>query len=240
MSEKDRVLLLDFDGVLCNGLDEMLIVSYNTYYKCDLRYVDSISSAQRIFFYQNRWMVRPAGEYFILWKAYELFKNIDIKIFHYLKLQFLEEIQLFQSSFYKQRDALKDDLEYWLSLHKTYQNVSEFLLKPESKFFIITNKDKESVEILAKYFGYFSKIRDIYSKEISVYKEQLIKRLLSDYQFDYTSNKFIFIDDNITNLDEVASMKEDIVTIFTSWGYMGDVDSEQHKKIYNMSDFIGF
>jgi hypothetical protein len=237
---KDRILLLDFDGVLCNGLDEMLIVSYNTFYRTNYRFINQINSSQKFFFYQNRWMVRPAGEYFVLWKAYELFKNIDIKTFHYLKIQFSKEVKLFQYDFYKKRDFLQEDLDYWLSLHKTYQNVSEFLKNPENNFFVVTNKDRQSIEILANYFGYFSKIRDIYSKEISVHKKQLILKLLNDYHFDYTSNKFVFIDDNITNLDEVASMKEGIQTIFTSWGYMGDIYPKKHKKIYNMSDYVAY
>mgnify|MGYP000483544164 CR=1 FL=1 len=63
MSDNKRVFLLDFDGVLCNSLDECLIVSYNTYYKMDNNTIDTIPMNHRDYFYENRKIsVGEAGE----------------------------------------------------------------------------------------------------------------------------------------------------------------------------------
>ena len=210
MSDNKRVFLLDFDGVLCNSLDECLIVSYNTYYKMDNNTIDTIPMNHRDYFYENRWLVRPAGEYCVLWKAFESGLNINEIVFGKLKMEYSEDIDKFQKLFYNNRAQLKSNMPHWLSLHETYDNIKNFIYNSKEEIFIVTNKDKQSVELLSKYFGYFDKIINIYSMEISFNKTTLIKKILQDYRYNTKETLFIFVDDNIENLKEVDTMQNDI------------------------------
>ena len=238
MQQTESIFLLDFDGVLCNSLNESLIVSYNTYHKCNLRSIKNISSKECEYFYNNRWLVRPAGEYFILWKGYELGININQLMFNKLKTKYHESISSFHKSFYNQREELKKNISYWLSLHKTYDNVKNFLVNTQDKIFIVTNKDERSVVSISKHFGYFDKIKDIYSMEISFNKKVLVKKIFNDYKVNLKEQSIFFIDDNIENLIEIDSMPEHINAILATWGYVGNIDRINFKKITNMDTFI--
>jgi len=239
MKIQNRVFFLDFDGVLCNSLNESLIVSYNTYHKTSIKDLNQIPKQSREYFYNNRWIVRPAGEYYVLWKAYDMSINIDKKIFKKLKNENNSHIISFQKDFYLFREKLKKDLSYWLSLHETYHNVKEFLTTTEDELFIVTNKDKKSVELLSKYFKYDKKILSIYSMEISFDKKVLIKMAINDNNIDILNSELIFIDDNVSNLNNIDKMDENINTYLATWGYLDNTGLNFNNRLINMDLFIG-
>ena len=66
----DAIYVLDFDGVLCDSVDECMLVSYNSFNDTNIIKISDISLNFRTYFYENRYHVRPAKEYFLLCKAY--------------------------------------------------------------------------------------------------------------------------------------------------------------------------
>ena len=67
---KEKVLVLDFDGVICNSIDECLLTSYNTYFGEKYKSLTSIPKDNKDFFYKHRQYVRPAREFSLIHKAF--------------------------------------------------------------------------------------------------------------------------------------------------------------------------
>ena len=100
MKSKEIVLALDFDGVICNSIDECLITSYNAFYNTKINNVSEIPDDIQSFFYTYRHYVRPAREYYLLHKALQKkLTNFDLKIFHQLKNKYKQESRLFEPCF---------------------------------------------------------------------------------------------------------------------------------------------
>ncbi len=66
-----KILCLDFDGVLCDSIDECLLTSYNAYFEKYFDKIEKINQKFKNYFYEYRYFVRPAGEYLIIYKAFE-------------------------------------------------------------------------------------------------------------------------------------------------------------------------
>ena len=224
MKSNEIVLALDFDGVICNSIDECLITSYNAFYESEINNVSDIPDDIKSFFYTYRHYVRPAREYYLIHKAFQKkLTNFDLKIFNQLQNKYRHESRLFEPRFYKMRSFLKQDKEHWISLHRIYDHVREFFWSYENEFFIVTTKDKDSVEILSEHFGFRKKIKDIFSKEISTDKRRLFKNLFSKYDQYLVNNKLAFVDDNEFHLAQVQDFPLELY--FAAWGY----SCEQHK-----------
>ena len=86
----NKLLLLDFDGVIVNSIDECLLTSFNAFQQFENTgvSVDDLSNialpCQR-YFNSNRNFVRPAAEYYLLHRAYtDNIEIIDSKSYHEL------------------------------------------------------------------------------------------------------------------------------------------------------------
>lgn len=234
MIDSDQIVLLDFDGVLCNTIDESMIVSYNCYFNENNEQISTILATAREYFYKHRWRIRPAGEYFVLWKAFETGSELNSVSFQVMKNEYSQQMAKFQHLFYQGRESLKKDYKNWLSLHRTYDNIHTFMYEAKQEFFVVTNKDLDSVESLAKYFGYYELIRGIYSMEISTSKRVLVQKLISDNDYDEKRARFIFVDDSAENLNEIADMRINVKTFLADWGYFGDITHDSHERISSL------
>lgn len=235
MKSNEIVLALDFDGVICNSIDECLITSYNAFYESEINNVSDIPDDIKSFFYTYRHYVRPAREYYLIHKAFQKkLTNFDLKIFNQLQNKYRHESRLFEPRFYKMRSFLKQDKEHWISLHRIYDHVREFFWSYENEFFIVTTKDKDSVEILSEHFGFRKKIKDIFSKEISIDKRRLFKKLFSKYDQYLVKNKLAFVDDNEFHLAQVQDFPLELY--FAAWGYSGKQYIHSFKPLKKMQE----
>tara|TARA_B100001250_G_C19810694_1_gene795568 strand:- start:2623 stop:3330 length:708 start_codon:yes stop_codon:yes gene_type:complete len=217
---KEKVVVLDFDGVLCNGIDECLIVSYNSYYGVNIDSKSSLSEDFINFFYKHRSFVRPPSEFYILYKAFEKDKiNLSMESFNCMKKELSTEIKSFEKCFFQNRDILRQNPELWFSFHTIYEEATNFLESYKDRFFILTTKDENSVKLLSNKFGFSEKIRDIFSKEISSNKAILFDTFFSKYGAEFRDKRVIFIDDNEWNLADVINFPIDLY--FAPWGYSG-------------------
>jgi len=234
------IMIFDFDGVLCNSIDECMLVSLQAYRsEHNIKFQD-ISDKMKTYFYKYRYLVRPAGEYYLLWKSFfEDIKDIEIE-FDNLKKDYNLEISVFRSKFFYFRSLMKKNETYWNSLHKLYKNTLQFFELNFENQFILTNKDKDSVIRLAKYHGYHDKIQSVYSSDISDDKSVLFQTMLDDYPHLFEERKsFYYIDDSVQNLEKVhASYNQllDITCIEAAWGYSTVTVSASYAKINNILD----
>ena len=236
MKSTNIVLALDFDGVICDSIDECFLTSYNVYHKKTAS-ISDIPEENRNFFYKYRFYVRPAREYFLIHKAFQQdIKYLDLKIINQLKIKYINEMNFFEKEFYVYRDILKQSGMYWLSLHKVYDHVRRFLRKYQGRFFIVTTKDRNSVEVLSEYFSFHKKILDIFSKEISIEKNKLFAKLFTKHREYLKDKKLFYVDDSEWELANIQNWPLDC--FFASWGYTGRQENHSFKSIKNINELF--
>ncbi|SVD48348.1 uncharacterized protein METZ01_LOCUS401202 [marine metagenome] len=230
------VFIFDFDGVLCDSIAECMIVSLNTYRSAFSSSTGDITNSMREYFYNYRYLVRPAGEYFLIWESYYHNKNFKKITFEDMKKTMIVQINEFQNMFYVYRQRMKQNIDYWISLHKCYSNTLQFFKKYRKNIFILTNKDKDSVEKISSAHGYSDRINEIYSKEISTDKSKLLNELLNNNKHLYNGYNIIYIDDNIKNLNIISTLNiPNLICIHARWGYC---DNFVNKSYFHINDII--
>ena len=108
---------------------------------------------------------------------------------------FSKEMNKFEKIFYRKRKFLQNKPDIWLAYHTLYKNVVESIRELPSQFFILTTKDRYSVEMLATHFGFINQIENIFSKEISTNKSDLFKQFFNQYHYFANQYRIIFVDD---------------------------------------------
>tara|TARA_B100001750_G_C15456297_1_gene571773 strand:+ start:576 stop:1283 length:708 start_codon:yes stop_codon:yes gene_type:complete len=231
---KKTIYVFDFDGVLCDSINECMITTYNAYNKTEIFNLDEIPEGFRDFFYQHRSYVKPAKEYFLLCEAF--YNKIDLSYnkFNKMKKRLSKKMQLFEDHFFNQRKLMQKNQRVWLSYHKMYRHVSTFISELSSKFYIITNKDLYSVKILSNYFRFDDRIKNILSKEISNDKKILFKYFFDMILYNKDETRIIFVDDNEDNLSRVKNYP--IELYFAKWGYAKKQINNSFNEINSLQD----
>ncbi|MDP2923769.1 MAG: HAD hydrolase-like protein [Candidatus Omnitrophota bacterium] len=247
---KKGILIIDFDGVICDSINECFLVAYNAYsslkdgvmaQKWRFNF-DGPLSLKRHFFL-NRHLVRPAKEYFILFKAFDDSGNNQIseKKFKYLANKYKNESLAFGKEFYKTRERFRRKYpKKWLRLHKIYPGIAEGIrsLSKTFKIYVSTTKDRGSVKAL--FLQNRIKIADrfIYTKERGLSKSETVKIIC--VKNGRRPEDVWFIDDNITYLDEL--LKLNINCCLAKWGYISkdSVAMARKKKYKNFAGFNAF
>ena len=99
----NTIYILDFDGVICDSIDECMLVSYNSFNETNLINIDDVPCNFRSYFYKYRYHVRPAKEYFLLCKAFTENINLSISNFEEFRKIYEYEMNNFESIFFQKR-----------------------------------------------------------------------------------------------------------------------------------------
>jgi FMN phosphatase YigB (HAD superfamily) len=232
---RDTIYCFDFDGVLCDSMDESLVMSYSAYFSQSVKSVSEIDPDLRDFFREHRHMVRPAEEYYILYYAYERGERvIGPDRFARLKADLAEKMKTLADRFYAYRVRLRKDLDYWVGLHRPYSQCSGFLEKREQPFFIVTNKDRDSVVALARHYGYSDRIAGIYSREMAIKKTVLLEKLFEERGLSPSTSRIVFVDDHEGTLTELKTMPLDLY--LAAWGYTRGLNSGAFRLIHSLDE----
>jgi len=216
-----KILALDFDGVICNSIDECLLVSYYAYTNTsDLSFdFSEINSNYKKQFRKYRYLVGPAHQFYYLWEIIinnnENIPEIFNKINSNKKLE-----EGFSNKFYTiRKELINDNYQRWIRLNPFYDDL--FLILKENidlnDLYIVTSKDLISVNKLLISNSIYIDIEHIFSRELSFSKVKLFKLLNDKYQIPY--NNIIFVDDKISHLIEVKSLG--VHCYLSMWGYIG-------------------
>ena len=230
------IYILDFDGVLCDSIDECMLTTYNAFNHTELINIDDIPDQFKLYFYKYRYHVRPAKEYLLICKAYLKNKDLSYPIFVEMRKSYEKEMKIFEDGFFNKRKFLKKNIDIWLSYHKIYEHANQIISSLSNKFFILTTKDRNSVEMLANHFGFSNKVENIFSKEISTNKSVLFTYFFKQYHSLTNGNQVIFVDDNEFHLADVKHFPLEL--FFAKWGYAGSQKLNNFKEINSLMELI--
>jgi len=217
-----KYIALDFDGVICNSINECMLVSFCSYFNIKITndIFSNISNDQKDKFRQYRYLVGPAFEYYSLWESIENAKSKDSIINYFTGINPSKEIIVKnQKNFYKNRiDFKTKDFTNWSRLNPFYKEIHEALIakKDLSNIFIVTSKDYLSVVELLKYNNIPINKKQIYSYEKNLDKKILFEELLDEYKID--KSDIVFIDDKLSHLENVTAFG--IKSFLALWGYI--------------------
>ena len=230
-----KIIALDFDGVICDSIDECLLVSYNAFNeKSTIDNIDFSDIQEGIAnnFKHYRYLVGPAKDFYFLWKSIFVHREtlIDIaNIYLELKKSDINQELPFVERFYTLREQLKKKyFNHWASLNPFYEEIKNLLIKIKDKqnLFILTAKDTDSVVDLLNENNIDIRHSHIYGREINLDKRHLINKMIKNHGI--SKKDIVFIDDNISNLIEVK--KIGISGFLATWGYNSDYDKNEADK----------
>jgi phosphoglycolate phosphatase-like HAD superfamily hydrolase len=232
-----KVLALDFDGVLCDGLLEYFQTAWRTY--CHLWSVTDSVPREEVAeqFYQLRPVVETGWEMPVLIRAI-LLETPVAKIFDNwpaIAQQILLESNLQAVQVAAALDQVRDqwiasDLSSWLALHRFYPGVitrlKQFLAEAVQPV-IVTTKEGRFVEQLLQEQGIELAPNQIFGKEVQRPKHQILRELLAtaEYQLQATTELW-FIEDRLKTLQSVQNQPDlsGVKLYLADWGYNTPTD----------------
>jgi len=237
------VLCLDFDGVIVDSIDECFLTAYNSYFVFTGRQenvITEINKTDNIVykeFLKNRYLVRPAREYYVLMKL--LFNypgKISLKRFSEEVTMSSELLSDFEKIFFSTRkEFIQSNKEKWLSLHRLYSEFSDTWeqVKKIYKVFIVTNKNVEAVNTLFEHFKIKIAKKNIYGYEKVKSKNETVKHIAS--LLNIPLNKVLFVDDSPQTIKELT--EKGIRAYLAEWGYFSQ-KKLKHNSIKHMGELL--
>ncbi len=215
---KDKVLVLDFDGVLVDGTPECLETSfdawtqYNRQEGCSSGIFERDDEAFKEFFNRVRPLVRGGGEYLVLYKFW-LLGCVDVSREEFVEASqaCLVEQEAYSKIFYDARsERVKKDHDAWCELHTPKRELMS-LLREKSKSslaYIATLKDKHSVARLLAYYSVPLDGIKILDRDDIGSKLDALQEIEELEGID--SSGLVFVDDNPLHLIPLATLYPNI------------------------------
>jgi phosphoglycolate phosphatase-like HAD superfamily hydrolase len=238
MKNSIEVLVLDFDGVICDSRNECLDLSLNCFLDMEPSYTfasteNSLAQAND-YFLECRGLVRPARNFYLLWiLAFQHpAPSCSVVELELMAPEYEAKLKEFERLFFNRRkNMLRNDPEGFIALNAFYSDVQETLDKLTLPTYIVSTKDADSIKLLLKSnnikvenvfgFGPKSKVENI---ETIIAKHSVAPQAVA------------FVDDNPLHLDDVA--KAGVRTLWASWGY-GPQDFGEHRYLEQFAEIVG-
>jgi len=227
------MLIFDFDGVLINSLDEVVLTAYNAATDSLFTSMSEVPADLVKVFKNNRFHVQPIGDAVALmdWCIENRHRNRH-KILSPEEYRTIAEgaesalgdrtnlIYDFRKRF------IEKDPGRWFALHQTYQPLWDELIRHKNlSFAILTNKNHDATLRLCRHFGLNIDAMDIYSGDNGVTKVANMLQI----QVRFSGQQFLFIDDSVKNLQELDHHfnrgKKLLSPALAAWGYIGAEDA---------------
>lgn len=221
-----EVVVFDFDGVISNSIEECFLVSYHAYKgktKVDSDFFEVDEPKTKPLFFQYRYLVGAAYEYFFLWEAIDQWLVTPDTSLISIYLQKKErgktqETERHYEVFFQLRNQLRNKyLQDWIRINPVYPDIIELLTQVSNRFefYIASTKDEPSIEMILKDNDFEMPTEHIVGKTVSTDKQNQLKQILQ-----WTAKppeKVYFIDDNLNHLNRVHPL--DVHCFLASWGY---------------------
>ncbi|RCJ25167.1 haloacid dehalogenase [Nostoc minutum NIES-26] len=228
IASSPRILALDFDGVICDGLIEYFEVAWRAYCQIWSPANDTPPDDLALRFYRLRPVIETGWEMPVLIEA--LVDGIpDEKILQEwvtIAPQILLDNKLQAREIAAKLDNLRDkwittDLDGWLSLHRFYPGVVEKIkatIDSEIKLYIITTKEGRFVEQLLQQEGVNLPPAAIFGKEVKRPKYEILRELI---QAAENPVSLWFVEDRLKTLQLVQQQTdlENVKLFLADWGY---------------------
>jgi len=244
------MLILDFDGVLINSLDEVALTAYNATTGKLVTSLADLPTALVGLFQRNRYHVQSIGDGILLmnWclNNYSNKSEKNLKPHEYEAVISGAAVSLTDRTLriYETRGQFIDkDPECWLALHQPYQPLWDQLIQHSKyAFVILTNKNRDATLRLCRHFGLGIHAVDVYSGDRGTSKVENMRQIQKRFE-NQTSD---FIDDSVKNLRDLENSlnvgKKTIRLMLASWGYTGPRDEKIAREygypVLNQKDLI--
>ncbi|MEA5535304.1 HAD family hydrolase [Crocosphaera sp. XPORK-15E] len=229
ISSLPKILALDFDGVICNGLWEYFQTTQRTYQQIWTNEAQTTLDQWADSFYQLRPVIETGWEMPILLRALVLgYKMTELEgNWQQICLTIIQQENLDKKQVMTQLDGVRDhwiqtDLDGWLSLHRFYPGVLERLgeiLTSSTQLYIVTTKEGRFVKQLLKQQGLNFPENHIFGKEVKQPKYETLRQILKDNAEDPAN--LWFIEDLLKTLQGVQSQADltEVKLFLADWGY---------------------
>jgi phosphoglycolate phosphatase-like HAD superfamily hydrolase len=231
------LFITDFDGVLCDSVQECALITYNAYNKLlsssyqRILSLEEIELSKREQFRKLRPYIRGAEDFVPIFVAIE--NNIRIanqKDFDTLRAEHEKDLLKYQEAFYAERDfLLQHEKELWLSLNLFFEGIEDALKQCTSfdQIYILTTKRQADVLEIFQYQGIpFPAEHVAYVKAAG----KLGKLLDILQENDAVIDESAYIEDQVDFL--VESKKHNIGSYLVEWGYVSEEQktlAQQHE-----------
>ena len=242
----DRLMALDFDGVICNGLREYFQTSWRVYSQLWAvpHCVPSGKLAET--FYRLRPVVETGWEMPLVLHALEsgLSEADILRDWSNLATGLLQKSNMDAKSIGAMVDRTRDqwiveDFADWLSYQTFYPGMIEFL-KSCDRFVIISTKEGRFIRALLQPCDIELQDDQLYGKERQQPKHEILRALKPDY------SHITFIEDRYKTLQTVAKQPDlgDIDLLLADWGYNLESEREAARKsdriqLVSLTEFAG-
>ena len=229
------MLIFDFDGVLINSLDEVVLTTYNATTDSLFTSLAKVPADLVQMFKNNRFHVQPIGDAIALmnWCLLNWQKDSQIiltqaeyqAIAQDTDIALTDRTQLIYDT---RKRFIAKDTECWFALHQTYQPLWDELIRRNRHLFVIlTNKNHDATYRLCRHFGLNVDANNIYSGDNGITK---IENMLW-IQKRFGRQPFFFIDDSFKNLKELDfhfNRNQKVLSLaLAAWGYLGADDTRR-------------
>lgn len=211
------MLFLDFDGVLCNSIDECYVSSWLAFYGKGER-PTAISLSERRLFDSYRPFIRRGADYLLLQHCIRsgiaLRSQADFDA--QLSLAGDGRMEDFDRLFYEQRHGLLDrDRAYWLALNPPFPGILPALgaVAASAAAHIISTKRADYIFEIVRSWGLHWPTERIYCSGVED-KESYVRESLDRTGME----EGIIIDDQIDHLTRLKDPR--VRGYLASWGYV--------------------
>lgn len=240
VQKPQRVLALDFDGVIWDSAGECFETGWRAYK--DLFGTDLSGEKNRQNFLAGRPLARTGHDFFLLLRLIEEQPERDLQSFPFeeflqLRIELEEEASRFNEQFYTLRSHYRDhDFVAWASWQGVYPEMIALLQRWEDSFrgvAIATTKDTASAGALLASTG---REYAVFGKEFSLDKLLQIEAIAESHQV--SCSDILFVDDLLENLEQVAPTGAR--TALACWGYNTEESRGQARELgYPVVDIAG-
>lgn len=233
------MLIFDFDGVLIDSLDEVILTVYNTATGQLLTSLADLPPALVSMFRRNRFHVQPIGDGILLMNwclhAYRADSERILQPEEYRSIiaEATEPVAQRSGQVYEtRRQFIERDAAGWIALHQPLEPLWNELTRRqnESGFAIVTNKNRSATERLCHHFGLKISPRKIYSGDNGISKIENMQCI----QQRFRAQTYYFLDDSLKNLQELDRIlnrqKKMLFPLLAVWGYTGPEDEKFARK----------
>jgi phosphoglycolate phosphatase-like HAD superfamily hydrolase len=217
-----RILVLDFDGLLCDALYESILSVWNGHYEKSLDKfgkagLEAIPAQFITHFKLCRGYARHLGHFFVslldprpLVRSQQEFERIYRSIPP-------DDIRRFTEKVSRYRNRVREEKrQVWLSYHHLYPGMADFLTSPFlPPIYIVTAKDADSVAAILAFAGVGHAIE--YSHIFGEQQEKVRALQIIQQRENAEAADILFFDDSLPNVMEAR--RAGYNASWAIWGY---------------------
>jgi FMN phosphatase YigB (HAD superfamily) len=244
------MIILDFDGVLINSLDEVVLTSFNAANETLHTALTEVPPDLVRLFKRNRFHVQSIGGAIPLMNwcidNYQTVAGKTLSLDEYQAIIDKSEVSLADRThliYATRRRFIDTDENAWFDLHQPYQPVWNELVRRKSRQnIILTNKNRDATLRLCRRFGFKVEDRHVYTGDQGAGKTENMDHIMQRYG----AETYCFIDDSVKNLrdldDHFNKPDKRITLLLAAWGYSGPDDATYARtlgySVYEQEDLV--